>query len=196
MQGRVLTARGACPGGEIPVDKKSRGEGFYTEDAKKFDADKEATAALKASKALADVNPGDYVAIYLPGGHGTVVDFPDSKELIAAINSTYADGAVVGAVCHGPMGLVNCKKPNGEALVKGLEVCSFTDSEEKVMGLTEKVPFLLESKMRSLGAKFKTGADWGSNAVADSSGAGVLVTGQNPASSKAVADLVVKALQK
>uniref|UniRef100_A0A7S4C940 DJ-1/PfpI domain-containing protein n=1 Tax=Eutreptiella gymnastica TaxID=73025 RepID=A0A7S4C940_9EUGL len=177
-------------GGEIPIDKGSRSEAFYTEECKKFEADATATQKLKNSLKLGDVQLTDYDAVHLSGGHGTCVDFYNNTALYSAVDAVYAAGKIVAAVCHGPTGILGCKKPDGSPLVQGLTVTGFTDSEEAAVGLTSKVPVLLESEMKRLGGKFIAGADWTSNVQVD----GKLVTGQNPQSSVALAEAVVKLL--
>lgn len=181
-------------GGKVPVDAASRQGDAYTADAKRFDADAKATEALQDSRPIASLNIRDYKMIYVPGGHGACVDLPDNKDLIRAIETAYAEQSVVATVCHGPACLVNCKKRNGEALVKGLRVTGFSNDEEDAVGLSNKVPFSLESKLRSLGAKYEAGSNWAENAVLDASGSGTLITGQNPASSKKVAELAIQSL--
>ena len=111
--------------------------------------------------------------------------------LKAAIESMYGSGKIVAAVCHGPMALAQCVKASGEPLVKGLKVSAFTDSEEAAVQLTSKVPFLLSSKLKELGAELVAAPDWNSSCSVD----GKLITGQNPQSSEAVAKAVVEALK-
>ncbi|KAJ9525042.1 hypothetical protein QJQ45_017392 [Haematococcus lacustris] len=144
------------------------------------------------SKALADVNVVDYDAVFLPGGHGTVVDFPGSEALAQALASMWEAGKVVSAVCHGPVGLVGVKTASGEALVKGKKVTGFSNSEERAVAKEDVVPFLLEDKLKELGGSYESGADWAPCAVRD----GRLVTGQNPGSSAACAKLVVQVLSE
>mmetsp|Transcript_2784 Transcript_2784/g.5763 ORF Transcript_2784/g.5763 Transcript_2784/m.5763 type:complete len:230 (-) Transcript_2784:179-868(-) len=179
-------------GGVIPIDAGSRGEGFYTEDCKTFEANEEAMKKFNESLALDSVDVCSYDAIFLSGGHGCCVDFESTPSVLMAIEKMYAAGKVVSAVCHGVLAFVNAKKPNGEPLVKDLKVCAFTDDEEKAVGLDGKVPFLVESKLRELGADFQKGADWASKVVRD----GNLVSGQNPGSSLEAAKLALEACKK
>jgi len=135
--------------------------------------------------------------LYLAGGHGTCADYIDNKELDKAISDAYNSGkCVVAADCHGPVGICGATKKNGEPLIKGLAVTGFADSEEKAVGLDKAVPFLLESKMKELGAKYSKENDWNPCAVCDESGDGVLVTGQNPASSRKAAEKVLEMIKK
>lgn len=153
----------------------------------RFLEDAEAMAMLADTPRIDDIDPAAYDAIFLPGGHGTVWDFPASDALAKAVGDIYDAGGVVAAVCHGPAGLVNAKRADGEPLVKGMKVNGFTDSEEDAIGLTEVVPFLLETRLRELGAIFEAGEDFTPYSVRD----GRLITGQNPQSSDAVgADLI------
>lgn len=181
-------------GGAIPIDAGSKAEMFMTEHTKRFDGDDEALKALANSAKLADVDASKFDCVYLAGGHATYTDFPDSKELIAIVEGFYAAGKVVAADCHGPVGLVNCKKPDGTPLVADLAVTGFADSEEQAVGLDpvacDVLPFSLEQKFVSLGGKFAKAGDWSSHALV----AGNLITGQNPQSSEAVAKAIIAAL--
>jgi len=178
-------------GGKIPVDPHSLNEnGGNPESVARFLKDKAAMAKLEGSYKLDGISPSSYSAVFLPGGHGTMWDLPKSNELAALLSNAWAAGKVVAAVCHGPAGLVNAKDTNGQPLVAGRRVSAFTNSEEEAAGLTQKVPFLLETRIRELGAHYERGADFQPFAVRD----GNLITGQNPASSERVAQLVLEAV--
>jgi putative intracellular protease/amidase len=168
-------------------------ENFYTAECKEF-MESDAKKLVDESKSIADVKSSfsdSYDGVFMSGGHGTYADFWNS-DLCECISSMYARGKVISAVCHGPVALANpeLKKEDGTPLVAGHEVCCFTDTEETAVGVIEKVPYSVEGKLKELGAIFKGGADWGSNVVVS----GKLVTGQNPASSTACADAVVRLL--
>lgn len=139
-------------------------------------ADEEALGLLNASKKLADLDPLEFDAIFLPGGHGVVFDLPDNEELAAALSKLYNAGKVVAAVCHGPAGLVSAKKESGESIVSGHKVAGFTNEEEAAVGKTEVVPFLLETKLKELGGLYEKADNWTPFAVRD----GNIITGQNP----------------
>jgi putative intracellular protease/amidase len=156
----------------------------------RFLADPDAMAKLSATPAVDTVDPSRYDAVFLPGGHGTMYDFPTSAELATLVGRVYDRGGVIGAVCHGPAGLVNAKRADGEPLVAGLRVNSFTDAEEAAVGLTNAMPFLLERQLRQLGAKFEGAPNFTAKVVRD----GRLVTGQNPMSAEAVGQHLVQAL--
>jgi len=192
-EGGMEVTIASTKGGEIPIDAGSKGENFYTEDCKKFEADTKAMELMKTSIALDTLAASvtDFDAVYFAGGHGTCVDFPDNATVISVIETMYKAGKVVCLDCHGPIALTNCKKENGEPLVKGLKVTGFTDSEEKAVGLDGKVPFLVEAKFRELGADFQAAADWNPNVAVD----GNLITGQNPQSSVGCAEAVLAALK-
>ena len=179
-------------GGKPPVDAASLPEDpdERPEPVTRFLADDDAMAALQRSTPIADIDAAGYDAVFLPGGHGTVFDFPGNPDLASLIGAVYADGGVVGAVCHGPSGLVDAVKPDGTPLVADLRVAGFTDAEEEAVGLTEVVPFLLESRLRKLGGRFEGVGNFEPHAVRD----GRLVTGQNPASAGPVGALLVEAL--
>lgn len=178
-------------GGAPPADPASADEDPRPEPVTRFMDDSEAMAALRATKAITDVDAAAYDVVFLPGGHGTMWDLAQTEHVGAAVSRAWAAGAVVGAVCHGPAGLVGATLPDGTPLVAGRKVNGFTDAEERAAGLETTVPFLLETRLRQLGAKFEGNSEpFGPHAVRD----GRLVTGQNPASSGRVAELLLDTL--
>jgi putative intracellular protease/amidase len=138
-----------------------------------------------------EVKPSEYVAIYYAGGHGTMWDFPQNTELASIATQIYENNGIVGAVCHGPAGLVNVKLSNGKYLVDGKKINAFTNEEETAVKLEGVVPFMLESKLIERGAKFEKSDLWQVHVVADQR----VVTGQNPASAKSVGDAMAVELQ-
>jgi len=178
-------------GGAVPIDASSLAEGFFTDAAKKFMHDAEGISKLTHSKKLGDIDfSTDVDAIFMCGGHGTCIDFHDNIILKNAIEKMYAAENVVAAVCHGPIALPQCKKPDGSPLVKNKLVTGFKDSEEIAVQLQNLVPFMLESKLREQGANYESAGDWISKVCVD----GKLVTGQNPQSSEACAAAVISIL--
>lgn len=135
---------------------------------------------------LSDTDVSNYDAIFIPGGLAPMVDMPENTLLKKVIKETYERNAVVAAVCHGPVSLLNVKLTNGNYLVNGKNITSFTDEEEKGYAIAD-VPFLLETALTKQGAKFHAAAMWSAHSIAD----GNLVTGQNPASAKGVAEKMV-----
>lgn len=175
-------------GGQPPIDPKSADPSSATEDTKRFDADKVLQEKLKHTLKLSTVNQKDYDAVFYPGGHGPLWDLVQDHNSIALIESFYTHNKPVAFVCHAPAVLKNVKV-NGQYLVKGKKITGFTNEEEEAVGLTKVVPFLLEDTLASNGGIFSKGPNWQPYAVED----GLLITGQNPASSKLVAG---KLLQK
>lgn len=170
-------------GGKTPIDESS----------KNGDTPKEfldTTRYLEDTVKLDGIQSKDFDAILLPGGHGTMFDFPDNKKLQSLLREFYEAGKIVAAVCHGPAGLVNVTLSDGTPLVQGKRVTAFTDSEEKAATLDAYMPFLLESALRQAGADFVAKADWSDHYEAD----GHLITGQNPQSTISVAKEIVKQL--
>jgi putative intracellular protease/amidase len=182
-------------GGEIPFDPRSTGEEPsdlpVPETARRFLDDPDAMAAAKDSPSIEEADAASFDAIYLPGGHGAMWDMPDNATLAGIVGSLFDTGKIVSAVCHGPAGLVSAKRRDGRPLVDGKRVNSFTNAEEKAVGLAEVVPFLLETRLRELGGRFEGGPDWQPFAVRD----GNLITGQNPMSSELLARRVTEALE-
>ncbi|MFG6096977.1 type 1 glutamine amidotransferase domain-containing protein [Leptothoe sp. ISB3NOV94-8A] len=178
-------------GGQAPLDPKSHLEESQTDDTRRFIADSAAQIALANTLAIDQVDAGDYDAIFMPGGHGTMWDFATSSTLSNLIEAFDEEEKIIAAVCHAPAGLVNVKTSAGEPLIKGKVVTAFSNSEEKAVALDTVVPFLLETRLRELGAIFEAGPDWGAFAKQD----GNLITGQNPASSEPAAQAVLAALK-
>ena len=176
-------------GGQPPIDPKSADPSSATEDTKRFDADKALQEKLKNTHKLSTINQKDYDAVFYPGGHGPLWDLVEDKNSIALIESFYTHDKPVAFVCHAPAVLKNVKV-KGEYLVKGKKVTGFTNEEEEAVGLTKVVPFLLEDALSSNGCKFSKGPNWQPYAVED----GLLITGQNPASSKLVAGKLLEKL--
>ncbi|EFJ45186.1 hypothetical protein VOLCADRAFT_106142 [Volvox carteri f. nagariensis] len=178
-------------GGEVPMDEASLNPPFLTKEVEEFLLDDAAMKGLMESLPLSQVTAAGYDAVFLPGGHGTCWDFPDNAELLALLSQFVEANKVVSAVCHGPMGLVNVKGPDGQPLVAGKKATCFSDAEEFAVAKEKLVPFLLETRLKELGAVFQSAPEkWAPFALRD----GNLVTGQNPASSARVAELVVEAL--
>jgi putative intracellular protease/amidase len=178
-------------GGAVPIDPRST-QGDPTASVKRFLADPDAKHAVEASPAIGALDISSFDAVFLPGGHGTMWDLPESAELAARIGQAYEAGKIVAAVCHGPAGLVSAKLADGSPIVAGKRVSAFTNEEEEAAGLTDAVPFLLETRLAELGAKIEKGPRFQPFAIRD----GLLVTGQNPASSTRVAELVLEAAQR
>jgi len=177
-------------GGAPPVDPKS--ESGESAVVARFHGDAAARAKLAATKKLADVAGEAYDAYFVVGGHGVMWDLAENATLAAMLGHAHDEGRVVAAVCHGPAGLTKARSRAGEPIVKGRRVAGFSNEEEAAVRLADVVPFALETRLVELGARYERGAMWAPFAVRD----GNLVTGQNPASSEAVAKLVLDALRE
>lgn len=173
-------------GGATPMDGVDRSDAENVA----FLEDHALVDRTQNSLASADVDPTKYQAIFFAGGHGTMWDFADDPGLQRLAREVYEAGGVVGAVCHGPSGLTNVQLSDGSFLVAGKRVAAFTNDEEAAVGLTDVVPFALESRMRERGAEPVVGANFQANVVVDER----LVTGQNPASARGVAEAIVELL--
>jgi putative intracellular protease/amidase len=188
--GAIITI--ASPkGGQPPVDPKSKEPSAQTPATKRFFQDLLAIDKVANTIKLSDVHKEDYDAVFYPGGHGPLWDLANDVNSIALIEGFYNTQKPIAFVCHAPAALVKVKSENGQPLVKGKRVTGFSDSEETAVGLTEVVPFLLEDELKKLGAHYGKGADWTSYTEED----GLLITGQNPASSEAVAHILLKVLE-
>ncbi|MES2758501.1 MAG: type 1 glutamine amidotransferase domain-containing protein [Pseudomonadota bacterium] len=177
-------------GGQPPLDPKSDEPDAQTAATARFKADPKTQAVLASTGKLADAAVGDFDAVFYPGGHGPLWDLAEDKTSIALIEQMIAAGKPVATVCHAPGVLRHVKGPDGKPLVNGKNVTGFTNTEEEAVGLTNVVPFLVEDMLKENGGTYSKVADWQSYAITD----GLLITGQNPASSEAAAKELLKLL--
>lgn len=178
-------------GGQPPLDPKSDEPDAQTEATERFRQDPAAQSALASTVVLGKVKAGDYDAVFYPGGHGPLWDLAEDRDSIALIEAFYNAGKPVAAVCHAPGVLRHAKGTDGQPLVKGKRVTGFTNSEEEAVQLTKVVPFLVEDELKAKGGIFSKGPDWASYVLTD----GLLLTGQNPASSEATAEALLAKLK-
>lgn len=176
-------------GGRPPVDPKS--EPDDSPQVERFRADAEAQAKL-ANTLRVDRISETYDAVFVAGGHGVMWDLTEDETVSSLLRDTFERSGVVAAVCHGPGALVPVTLSSGEPLVAGRRVAAFSNEEESAVGLTEVVPYLLEDKLIELGGRYERGPQWQPFAVRDDR----LVTGQNPASSAAVAHETLRAIEQ
>jgi putative intracellular protease/amidase len=177
-------------GGQPPLDPKSDLPDFQTDTTRRFQADADALKALAQTVALDTVDAADFDAVFYPGGHGPLWDLAESPVSIALIEAFDRAGKPLGLVCHAPGALRHVKAASGLPLVNGRKVTGFTNGEEDAVELTNIVPFLVEDMLKGNGGLYEKGPDWTPYVVED----GDLVTGQNPASSDAVAHALLKRL--
>jgi putative intracellular protease/amidase len=187
----VLTEAGidvdlvSIEGGSVPIDDNST----QNDELNKYASFVE---KIKDVPSIQDIKVEEYDAIYLPGGHGTVFDFGHNQALASLIADFKDQNKFISSVCHGPSAFVGAKDNSGNFLVNGVTLTSFTDEEERAMGLEEKVPFLTQTELEKQGAKFITKDNFVSHVEKD----GLFITGQNPQSSEALGEALRDALQK
>jgi len=179
-------------GGQPPIDPKSEEPDAQTEATKRYYADKALKEKIANTQKLSEMNAEDFDAVFYPGGHGPMWDLYDDEDSISLIQDFWSAGKPVAAVCHAPSALLNVKDENGDPLVKGKKVTGFTNSEEEGVKLTDVVPYLLEDELKAKGGKYSSGSDWSAYVVKD----GMLITGQNPASSEEAAKQLLALLEK
>lgn len=178
-------------GGQPPLDPKSDEADFQTAATERFAQDKDAQSQLANTRRLDSIKSEEFDAVFYPGGHGPLWDLVENKDSIKLIEASYAQNKTLGFVCHATAALRDVKTPGGEFIVNGKKVTGFTNSEEEAVGLTEIVPFLLEDSLSARGGLFSKGEDWSSHIEVE----GNLITGQNPASSEAVAVAMLSQLK-
>ena len=179
-------------GGQPPLDPKSDEPDAQTDSTRRFKADAAAQSALAHTGKLADVSGDGFDAVFYPGGHGPLWDLAEDKNSIRLIEATIAAGKPVAAVCHAPAVLRHVRGGDGSPLVKGRKVTGFTNSEEAAVQLSAIVPFLVEDMLIEKGGDYSKAADWQPHVVRD----GLLITGQNPASSEAAAVALLDQLKQ
>ncbi|GAA0871109.1 type 1 glutamine amidotransferase domain-containing protein [Gangjinia marincola] len=176
-------------GGKAPIDPSSTTEDASTKDTQRFNNDPEAQERINTTKKLSEVNPADFDAVFYPGGHGPLWDLATDATSIKLIETFYAQDKPVAFVCHAPAALKHVTAADGAPLVQGKKVTGFTNSEEEAVQLKDVVPFLVEDMLKENGGHYTKANDWEEHVVQD----GLLITGQNPASSKLVAEKLYEA---
>lgn len=173
-------------GGLPPIDPNSLQDGLH----ERYEDDAVLHVKLKNSKPVDNLDAADFDAVFLPGGHGTMWDLPKSTALANLLTAFYAQDKIIAAVCHGVAGLLNVKDNNGKPVVNTRSLTAFSNDEESMVGLTDKVPFLLETRLKDMGALYECAPNFQPKAVRD----GNIITGQNPASSALTASIVMETL--
>jgi putative intracellular protease/amidase len=179
-------------GGQPPLDPKSNKPNFQTDLTHRFEADADAQARLATTVRLDSVKAEDFDTVFYPGGHGPMWDLAEDQNSIKLIETMFRAGKPVALVCHAPGVLRHVKAPDGKPLVQGKTVTGFTNGEEEGVGLTKVVPFLVEDELMSLGATFSKVKNWRVHTVTD----GLLITGQNPASSGPTARVLIETMNQ
>ncbi len=188
--GAIITI--ASPkGGQPPIDPSSDTAENQTPATIRFKADKHLQKILSETVLLSDMSSDDFDAVFYPGGHGPLWDLTNDADSVKLIEHFWSSKKPVVAVCHAPAVLLHAKDEADEPLVKGKNVTGFTNTEEEAVKLTEVVPFLLEEELKSKGGIYSKKEDWASYVVKD----GMLITGQNPASSEEAAKELLKLLK-
>lgn len=179
-------------GGQPPIDPKSDAPENQTEATIKYKNDAELLKMMANTIKLETIKATDFDAVFYPGGHGPLWDLSTDEHSISLINDFWAANKPIATVCHAPSVLLNVKNKEGNNLVKGKKVTGFSNTEEIAVKLDKIVPFLLEDELKIKGGIYSKKDDWESYVVVD----GLLITGQNPASSGAVAKALMAILQK
>lgn len=178
-------------GGQPPLDPKSNEPDAQTETTKRFEADEVAMQALANTHKLSEVLNQDFDAVFYPGGHGPLWDLSKDQHSISLIEQTLQANKPVALVCHAPGVLRDVKNAEGRPIVEGKSVTGFSNTEEDGVGLTDIVPFLVEDTLKEQGGQYSKTEDWQVHVQQD----GLLITGQNPASSAATAEALLKLLK-
>ena len=177
-------------GGQAPIDPTSTLEDFQTSATERYDGDDVAQAKIANTVQLSSLSEGDFDGVFYPGGHGPLWDLTDNKDSITLIESFLKAGKAVATVCHASAALLNVKQASGDFAIKGKAVTGFTNSEEEAVQLTAVVPFLLEDELIKRGGEYQKAQDWHAFVVQD----GLIITGQNPASSALAAEKLLAQL--
>ena len=177
-------------GGQPPLDPKSSEADAQTETTRRFEADTSAIQALANTRELSEISIADFDAVFYPGGHGPLWDLAEDQTSISLIEQTLQANKPLALVCHAPGVLRHVKSTDDQPIVKGKSVTGFSNTEEAAVGLTEIVPFLVEDMLQENGGQYSKAEDWQVHVQQD----GLLITGQNPASSAATAEMLLKLL--
>ena len=180
-------------GGYIPIDPESLKPIFLDEMSEKYWEKPEFKKLLDHANSLDNLLEQQFDCVYLAGGHGAMYDFPDNEALKTIVRKQDESGRIVSAICHGVSGLLNVKLSNGEYMIKGKKLTGFSWFEESLARRKEDVPFDLEALLKERGADYeKALIPMTSKIVVDNN----LITGQDPFSSKEMAKVVMRQLNK
>lgn len=177
-------------GGQPPIDPKSDSPENQTESTIRYKKDEELLHLMANTTKLEAISATNFDAVFYPGGHGPLWDLTTDKNSIELIQDFWDAKKPVASVCHAPSVLLKVKDEDGNFLLKGKKVTGFSNTEEKAVQLEKIVPFMLEDELKSKGGIYSKKEDWVSHVVTD----GLLITGQNPASSGAVAKKLLSLL--
>src|SRR3546814_11736284 len=123
-----------------PRDPTSLEESWISDAGRRFQADEEASADLANTRRLDDIEPAGYAGVFLVGGTATTWDFPGNAKLAALVEGFAREQKVVGAVCHGVIGLVDAMDQNGNALVRNRKVTAISNAEAEMAGVDKHGP--------------------------------------------------------
>lgn len=177
-------------GGQAPIDPTSTLADFQTAATERYEADDVVQAKIATTVKLSSLNESDFDGVFYPGGHGPLWDLTENPDSITLIENFLNAGKAVATVCHASAALLNVKQTSGDFAIKGKAVTGFTNSEEEAVQLTEVVPFLVEDELIKRGGEFQKAEDWHAFAIQD----GLIITGQNPASSALTAEKLLEQL--
>lgn len=177
-------------GGQPPIDPSSESDDAQTDATRRFYTDDAVQQRLANTVTLTELNATDFDAVFYPGGHGPLWDLATDPQSIRLLEDFWQQGKAVAAVCHAPAALLNAQLA-GKPLIAGRAVTGFSNTEEAAVELTDVVPFLLEDALQEKGAKYEKNSDWQPYVIQD----GLLITGQNPASSEPTAKALVQILE-
>lgn len=178
-------------GGAVPVDPGSQAESAQTEATRRFADDDLNRGLITRTLPVSTVKASDFDAVFYPGGHGPMWDLAGDPANAALLSEFWNAGMPVGAVCHGVAALLAARDADGQSLVEGRHVTGFSDAEERAVGLDEVVPFLLQDRLLAARAIYEAAPPFQAHTVVD----GLLVTGQNPASSVGAAHALIGLLK-
>ena len=178
-------------GGQAPIDPSSETPSAQTAATDRYYKDQKVQDVIAHTELLSEMKASDFDAVFYPGGHGPLWDLANDADSAKLILDFYNGGKIVGAVCHAPGVFKDVKMENGDSFVKGKNVTGFSNTEEEAVQLTDVVPFLVETELKNLGGNYSKTDDWGVHIVED----GLLITGQNPASSEGVAEKIIARLK-
>jgi putative intracellular protease/amidase len=179
-------------GGRPPVDPMSELTENITEANRRFQDDEAAKAAFSQTTPLNQISHTEYDAVFYPGGHGPIWDLAKDNNSGILIHNFLDAGRPVAAVCHGPATLISAEQQR-PGFLKGKVVSAFSNIEETLVGRSNNVPYLLQSKLEELGAVVKTAlVPFLSHVETD----GLLITGQNPLSAGPTAEALIELLEQ